>query len=194
MTFATQITSARIALVPVFAALAIAYGQTVADGRPVESLRWTALAVFVTAAASDGLDGWIARHFNQCSKLGAWLDPIADKSLVLTAVITLWLFGWGEGDWHIPWWFAALVILRDVIILCGIRILQVARRTVAIVPHWTGKFSTFFQMVALGWVMLKVVPISPVYPALVASVFTLWSMVEYIRQGLRLLRDPQFAA
>jgi len=191
MTFATQITVARIALVPVFAALAIAYGHSVAAGTPVASLRWAALAVFVTAAASDGLDGWIARHFNQRSKLGALLDPIADKSLMLTAVITLWLVGWGAGDWHIPWWFATLVILRDVVILGGIRILQVAHRKVAIVPHWTGKYSTFFQMFALGWVMLKVVPFSPVYPALIASFFTLWSMVEYIRQGLRLLGEAQ---
>jgi CDP-diacylglycerol--glycerol-3-phosphate 3-phosphatidyltransferase len=194
MTLATQITVARIALVPVFAGLAVAYGQTVAQGQPVDSLRWAALAVFITAAASDGLDGWIARHFNQRSKLGAFLDPIADKSLMLTAVITLWLVGWGDGDWHIPWWFATLVILRDVIILCGIRILQGAHRKVAIRPHWTGKYSTFFQMFALGWVMLKVVPFSPVYPALVASLFTVWSMIEYIRRGIHLLRDPQSAA
>jgi CDP-diacylglycerol--glycerol-3-phosphate 3-phosphatidyltransferase len=194
MTFATQITVARIALVPVFAGFAIAYGQTVAQGNPVDSLRWTALAVFVIAAASDGLDGWIARRFNQRSKLGALLDPIADKSLMLTGVITLSLVSWGAADWHIPWWFATLVILRDVIILCGIRILQIAHRKVSIAPHWTGKYSTFFQMFALGWVMLKVVPFSPVYPALVASFFTVWSMIEYIRQGIHLLRDPQSAA
>jgi CDP-diacylglycerol--glycerol-3-phosphate 3-phosphatidyltransferase len=194
MTFATQVTVTRIILVPVFAVLAIAYGRSVGHGQPHDALRWAALAVFVTAAASDGLDGWIARRFNQRSKLGAFLDPLADKVLMLTSVTTLWLVGWGTGDWHIPWWFASLVILRDVIILSGIRVLQVARCEIQFVPHWTGKASTFFQMFALGWVMLKVVPFSPVYPALVASLFTVLSMVEYIRQGIHLLRGPRLAA
>lgn len=191
MTLATKITVARIALVPVFAALAIAYGQSTAAGTPHDPWRWWALAVFIVAAASDGIDGWIARHYHQRSQLGAFLDPIADKSLMLTAVITLSWVDWGAGGWRIPVWFAALVVVRDVIILSGIRILQVAKCPVHIKPHWSGKFCTFFQMVALGWVMLKVVPFSPVYPAALASLFTIWSMVAYLRQGVAILRAGQ---
>ena len=95
MTFASKITIARIGLVPIYAALAFSYGYTVQSGHADESLRWWALAVFVTAACTDGVDGWVARRFNQCSDFGAYIDPIADKALLLTGVITLSLVDWG---------------------------------------------------------------------------------------------------
>jgi CDP-diacylglycerol--glycerol-3-phosphate 3-phosphatidyltransferase len=188
VTFASKITIARICLVPVFATLAFIYGHTVKAGHPVEALRWWALGVFVFAASTDGVDGWIARRFNQCSKFGAYIDPIADKALLLTGVITLTFVDWGAPGWRLPPWFAAVVILRDCIILGGIKILYVNHREVKIVPHWTGKVTTVTQMFALGWVMLRVTDLSPVYPCLVAGVFTVWSTVAYIRQGQRILR------
>ncbi|NQW99885.1 CDP-alcohol phosphatidyltransferase family protein [bacterium] len=188
MTFASKITIGRICLVPVYAALAFRYGHTVNIGQPVEALRWWALGVFVFAAATDGVDGWIARRFNQCSKFGAYIDPIADKALLLTGVITLTLVDWGAPGWHLPPWFAALVILRDCIILGGIKILYVNHREVKITPHWTGKVTTVTQMFAIGWVMLRVTVLSPVYPCVIAGIFTVWSTVAYIRQGQRILR------
>jgi len=188
MTLATKITIARICLVPVFAAYAIAYGLSIPSGTPVESYRWTALAIFITAACSDGLDGWIARRFNQRSDLGAFLDPIADKFLVLTAVLILTFLDWGAGGWSIPIWFAVIVVLRDCVILGGIRILYSAKRKVSIRPHWTGKVCTFSLFLVLGWVMLKIIPLSPIYPCIFAAVFTLWSTLKYLQQGLRILK------
>lgn len=194
MTFASKITITRILMVPVFAVLALAYGHTVKTGQPDEALRWWALGVFVTAAASDGLDGWIARCFNQRSAFGAFIDPIADKALLLTAVVTLSLVDWGAAGWRLPLWFAAIVVIRDVIILGGIKWLYWKNRTVQIAPHWTGKVCTVTQMFALGWVMLKVVPLPPTWPCIVAAVFTVWSTIAYIRMGLHILRQPgQFA-
>jgi CDP-diacylglycerol--glycerol-3-phosphate 3-phosphatidyltransferase len=188
VTFASKITITRICLVPVFAALAICYGVAVAKGQPDEPLRWWALGVFVLAASTDGVDGWVARRFNQCSKFGAFIDPIADKALLLTGVILLSLIDWGAPGWRLPIWFAAIVVLRDCIILGGIRILWNHRRHVKFAPHWTGKVCTVTQMFALGWVMLRVTHISPVYPCFVAAVFTIWSAIAYIRQGQRILR------
>ncbi len=188
MTLATKITIARICLVPVFAAYAIAYGLSTAAGNPVESYRWIALAVFIIAACSDGVDGWIARRFNQHSDLGAFLDPIADKFLVLTAVLILTFHDWGTRGWSIPIWFTVIVVLRDCVILGGIRILYSAKRKVSIRPHWTGKVCAFSLFVVLGWVMLKVIPLSPMYPCIVAAVFTIWSMLFYLQQGLRILK------
>ena len=188
MTFASKITIARICLVPVYVALAFYYGHTVKIGQPDESLRWWALGVFVLAASSDGIDGWVARRFNQHSKFGAYIDPIADKALLLSGVITLSLVDWGAPGWRLPLWFAAVVVLRDCIILGGIKILYLNHREVKIVPHWTGKITTVAQMVAIGWVMLRVTDVSPVYPCFVAAVFTIWSSVAYIRQGQRILR------
>lgn len=188
MTFASKITIARICLVPVYVALAFYYGHTVQAGHPDEPLRWWALGVFVLAASSDGIDGWVARRFNQCSKFGAYIDPIADKALLLSGVITLSLVDWGAPGWRLPLWFAAIVVLRDCIILGGIKILYVNHREVKIVPHWTGKITTVAQMFAIGWVMLRVTDISPVYPCAVAAFFTIWSSIAYIRQGQRILR------
>lgn len=190
MTLASKITIARIAMVPVFGILAFCYGLSAGDTHPVEALRWWALGVFIVAAASDGIDGWVARHFNQKSELGAFLDPIADKALLLTGVIVLSVVDWGPGGWRLPAWFAAIVVSRDCIILGGIRLLHCKRLKVRIDPHWSGKICTATQMFTLGWVMLKLVSLPPTWPCIVASVFTLWSTVIYIRQGLRILGTP----
>jgi cardiolipin synthase (CMP-forming) len=187
VTFASKITITRILMVPVFAVWAIAYGQSVKSGTPDESLRWWALAIFVTAAASDGLDGWIARRFNQMSKFGAFIDPIADKALLLTGVIALTFVDWGKDGWRLPAWLTIIVVLRDCIILGGIRILWNHHRTVKIRPHWSGKVCTVTQMFALGWVMLKLTDIPPTWPCAIAAFFTLWSTVAYIRTGIRIL-------
>lgn len=191
MTFASKITITRICLVPLYIALAFYYGYTVKLGRSDESLRWWALIVFVLAASSDGIDGWVARRFNQCSKFGAYIDPIADKALLLSGVITLSLVDWGAPGWRLPLWFVAIVVLRDCIILGGIKILYVHHRNVKILPHWTGKITTVTQMFAVGWVMLRVTCISPVYPCAVAAFFTIWSSIAYIRQGQRILRGDE---
>jgi CDP-diacylglycerol--glycerol-3-phosphate 3-phosphatidyltransferase len=185
ITFASRITLARLLLVPVFAVLAIYYGISIEEKHPQEWLRWAAMTAFIVAAASDGLDGFIARRFNQRSHFGAIIDPIADKALLLTAIITLSLVDWGPDGWSIPLWFAALVIARDCTILGGIALLHFLHHPVRIAPSWTGKVCTFTQMVAIGWVMLRAHPLSPIYPVSVAAVFTVWSGVDYIRAGLR---------
>ena len=189
MTLASKITLARLLLVPVFAVLAIYYGHSVAAHAPREWLRWSALAAFITASASDGIDGWIARRFNQRSRFGAIMDPIADKSLLLTAFITLTAVDWGPDDWHLPLWLTALVIVRECIILGGINVLHFTGHQVQIAPQWSGKICTVAQMFALGWVMLKWVPFSPIYPCVVAAVCTVWSGVDYLRQGLRIFHQ-----
>ena len=105
MTLASKITLARIALVPVFAVYVARYGMSVANGTPQEALRWTALGLFIFASGTDGVDGWVARRFNQKSKFGAFIDPLADKFLLITAIVFLSAFPWGEGDWRMPPWF-----------------------------------------------------------------------------------------
>ena len=188
MTFATKITVGRMILVPVFSVLAIMYGLSVQSGEPREDFRLAALAVFIAAAASDGIDGWIARHFNQTSDLGAFLDPIADKALVFSAVVILTFLDWGPNGWGIPVWFCSIVVLRDCVILAGIRVLYTAGKKVAIRPHWTGKACTFALFMVLGWVMLRVTQLPPAYPCMFASVLIILSILEYIRQGTLILK------
>lgn len=188
MTFASKITVSRIVLIPVFALLAWRYGQSVAAGEANESLRWWALAVFLVAAASDGVDGWIARRFNQKSDFGAFIDPIADKGLMLTGVVMAGLFDWGVVGWRLPLWYVALVFLRESVILGGICVLWSKHRHVAMAPHWTSKLCTVLQMFALGWVLLRVPLFSPAIACIPAALLTLWSGIEYFRQGQRILR------
>src|SRR5688572_7802341 len=94
VTIATQITVVRILLIPVFIGLAIYYARGAAAGLPNEWLRYGAIAAFVVAAVSDAIDGWVARRFRQESNLGRLLDPLADKLLLVAAVLVLALSSW----------------------------------------------------------------------------------------------------
>ena len=188
MTLASKISVGRLLCAPVFAVLAVYYGESIKAGQANETIRWWAVGVFIIASLSDFVDGYIARNFNQRSKFGAFIDPMADKTLLLTGIVFLTFIPWGEG-WHIPIWFTALMIARDIIIIVGIWILHYFNSHVPIKPHWSGKVCTFTQMLLLGWVMLKTIPFSPIYPTILATIFTIWSGIEYFRQGLHMLNE-----
>src|SRR6202171_3513085 len=145
MTTANKITIVRILMIPVFVALAIYYEQSIQRGDPLEWQRFAAITVFLLAAASDGLDGYVARRYNQRSSLGMILDPIADKGLLLSGIITLSISNWSQVDAHygkFPAWFPVLVITRDAVILIGSALLHVLNGTVRVRPSWTGKVAT----------------------------------------------------
>ena len=158
MTTANKITVVRILMIPVFVTLAIYYGASVTRGEPLEWQRFTAIAVFLLAAVSDGLDGYVARRYNQRSSLGVILDPIADKGLLLSGIITMSISNWSESDPNygkFPLWFPVLVITRDAVIVVGSVVLHLLNGKVQVRPHWTGKIATVLQMTAIGWVMLQ---------------------------------------
>src|SRR3954469_23746977 len=154
MTTANKITVIRILMIPVFVTLAIYYGESVQRADPIEWQRFTAIIVFLVAAVSDGLDGYVARRYNQRSSLGVILDPIADKGLLLSGIITLSISNWSYNNpdyGKFPVWFPVLVITRDAVILVGAAILHILNGKVRVRPHWTGKIATVLQMVAIGW-------------------------------------------
>jgi|TARA_B110000914_G_scaffold104559_1_gene91660 CDP-diacylglycerol--glycerol-3-phosphate 3-phosphatidyltransferase len=186
VTLATVITLIRLALIPVFAWIAVSYGRTVDSESPDEALRWLAVAIYTLASVLDGLDGWIARHFDQKSLAGAILDPLTDKALLMTGLITATFVNWGI-DWHLPVWFIILVIARDLEIIGGIWILFFINKRVPIAPHWTGKVCTVLQMIAMGWIMLRFTAIDLIYPTIAATIFTIWSGYEYYMMGYRQL-------
>ena len=179
VTLANQITLVRILLIPVFVVFAVYYSASLRDGAPVEWLHWAAIAAFVVAAASDGLDGWIARRFNQRSALGVVLDPIADKGLLLTAIITLSLYPWSAG---LPIWFPILVIARDAVILVGCGVLKFLTGEVEVRPSALGKIATALQMAAVAWILLQIPHEKWVVWA--AGLFTLASGIGYVWRGM----------
>lgn len=155
MTTANKITIARILMIPVFVAFAVYYGRGLGHGVPLEWQRWAAVAVFVLAAASDGVDGYIARRFNQRSRLGVILDPLADKGLLLAGIVTLSVSNWA---YEIPIWFPVLVISRDILVVSGAAVLHILNGSVKVRASRMGKWATALQMVALVLVMLQVNP------------------------------------
>ncbi len=190
MTTANKITVVRILMIPVFVTLAIYYGESIQEGRPQDWMRFTAITVFLLAALSDGLDGYVARRYNQRSSLGVILDPIADKGLLLSGIITLSISNWSQVDPHygkFPAWFPVLVITRDAVILIGSAVLHILNGKVHVRPSWTGKVATVLQMAAIAWVMLQIRILPLLYVVFAAGIFTLVSGMIYVRDGVRQL-------
>jgi len=151
MNLANKITIFRLLLIPAFASLILSYKEApLGEG---ELLRILALSVFILAAFSDALDGFIARTFNQKTSLGTFLDPLADKLLLLTAIILLSVKI--PGLTQLPVWFPVLVFSRDLFLLLGAFIVQLTTHQLKIAPNFLGKATTVFQMSTVLWILLK---------------------------------------
>lgn len=131
LTVPNVISLVRIALIPLFAVL-IVDRDTTAIG----------LVLFAVVAASDWIDGYLARRLGQVSELGKQLDPTADRLAITAALVALAVRG------AFPWWAASLIIVRDVLLL-AIGVLVLVRRRIRIDVRWIGKFATLNLMVAV---------------------------------------------
>jgi len=147
----------------------------------LEDLRYPeALAVFVAAGVTDGLDGAIARLTHTKTTLGAFLDPAADKALLVSAFIAL-------GFMHVvPRWLVVIVISRDVLIVLGYFLLfMLAQQTMEVRPSVAGKASTAFQLLSVTLVLVGLVRPDMVAPSARDSVF-------YVTGGLATLAGLQY--
>lgn len=108
-----------------------------------------ALLLFLLAGLSDGLDGFLARWFDWRTRLGAILDPLADKTLMITTYLLLGLQG------QLPWWIAALVVVRDVVIIGGALAYQHVTRRLEMHPSVLSKFNTVVQVALVLLVLLN---------------------------------------
>jgi cardiolipin synthase len=172
MGLANWLTLLRILLIPVFVSLLV-YRQ-----------RGPALAVFLAAAVTDLLDGYVARRRGSQSRLGAFLDPLADKLLLMASFVTLtWLKA-------LPFWIAAVVISRDLILAIGALAIHIVGARLTPRPTWAGKFATFFQvLVVLSGVLTRFYQVQTGATAVIwlAAIFTVISGLQYIVQGMRFL-------
>ncbi len=175
MTLANQITLFRLLMIPVFAALIFAYSHE------QEWLRYAALLVYTTAAVSDGVDGWVARRFNQRTELGARLDPLADKLIINLGLV----FAAANPQFEppIPMWFPVLVLARDVTIVLGAYAINERYGLPSVRPLWSGKITTFLQLATLIGALLPI----PYFPVLMwaAVIMTVVSALDYVRMGLQ---------
>jgi CDP-diacylglycerol--glycerol-3-phosphate 3-phosphatidyltransferase len=188
MTLANKITIFRILLIPLFVWLMLDYIRECSRGEAREWERGLACAIFATAAVSDAVDGYIARRYHQKTELGLFLDPLADKALLVSALVLLSVrFKLGTPFEPLPLWFPVLVISRDLILLAGTVLIHMLTGRVTARPRLVGKCATFFQMLTLGWVMLKFEPPVHDWPLYAAAFFTFVSGAWYIYDGVKQL-------
>lgn len=178
MNLPNYLTLLRIILVPIFFTLLISYGQG------EESYRVWALTVFVVAALTDALDGLLARFTNQRTELGTFLDPLADKLLLLSGYLGILFVS--SLPLHPPLWITVTIVFRDVVIVAGMIVIFLVTRTVKSVdPHWMGKVTTFFQMAGLVAILLK--HDASIWLWNITAVLTLLSGGIYVRRGIQAL-------
>jgi CDP-diacylglycerol--glycerol-3-phosphate 3-phosphatidyltransferase len=149
MTTANKITILRILLIPFFVVEVLYYVKT---GKEIH--RIFGIGCFAAASVFDGVDGYIARHFNQRSELGAILDPLADKLLLVSAIVML-SFDHLPYLQSIPLWLTGTIIGRDILVLAGMIVIQMTVGKVKVRPRILGKIATVLQMVVVLWILLK---------------------------------------
>ena len=181
MTTANKVTILRILLVPFFVVEILYYMK---DGH--EEHRLLGLLAFAVAAILDGVDGYIARRYNQKSELGAILDPLADKLLLVSGIVLLSLGSQIQFK-VIPLWFTATVISRDVLVIIGLVVILLTCDTVTVRPRMAGKIATVLQMVTVLWTILKWNDSWRDRLAFAAASFTGLSGLWYVWDGIRQL-------
>jgi cardiolipin synthase len=181
LTAANQLTLLRMLLIPAFVILVL-YGH----------LGW-ALTVFVTAGITDGLDGLIARRAGQRTTLGAWLDPMADKLLLVTTFVVLSMPGLNLEN-RLPVWLTVCIISRDIVIILTVAIVNLAigRRTFR--PSIFGKIATAtYIMTAVAAMLFNYLGYHSVIVDIgvwTSLAITIISSLHYIWHARRIIDTP----
>lgn len=149
-----------------------------------------ALILLLLSWLTDLLDGFIARTFNQQSKLGSYLDPIADKIVTASLFIFFTIYD------RIPLWVSCLVVGRDVVLFAGLVVVFMPQKFPVASPSYLGKFTTFFQAITLLLIMTDRVPTlkgysTPFYyPVLyITASLTILSLIQYVIRGILMLKQ-----
>lgn len=176
MTTASKITLSRVLMIPVYlVTMYLSHGES-------NVWMYVSLAIFVIASLTDFVDGYIARHYNQVTDFGKFLDPLADKLLTIAAMAMF--CEWGV----FPAWALMIVLTREFAVT-GLRLIAVQKGTV-IAAGWSGKVKTASTMVGLCVMMaLPQIQILGWVVMLVIVVTTLYSGIEYFVQNWRCLWD-----
>lgn len=175
LNFPNALTFLRALLVPVILVL-------LAQEEPVS--RWWAFGIFVFAAATDSIDGWVARRWHGVTRWGQLADPIADKLLILGSLTSLAAVG------ELPWWAVIVIVIREVAVTV-LRVHLVTRRDLVMPASWWGKLKTISQVWAVGLFLSPGVSMSVRNTVLyVAIAATLLSGIDYAFRAGKLERDP----
>jgi CDP-diacylglycerol---glycerol-3-phosphate 3-phosphatidyltransferase len=168
----------RALLVPVILWLLVQDGEG-------DTLRWWAFGIFVFAALTDSIDGWVARRFHGVTRWGQLADPIADKMLIIGSLASLAYVG------QLPWWAVIVIVARELAVTV-LRVRLVRRLDLVMPASAWGKAKTLSQVVAVGAYLLPGIP-GGVRGVLLylAVLMTVWSGTEYAFRAGRLARAPR---
>lgn len=178
MNLANQLTILRVICVPFFMFFLLTDGP---------NFRLIAVILFIAASLTDLLDGYIARHYNQITKLGKLMDPLADKILVTAALVCLVSLG------QIPAWIVVLILAREFIV--SIFRTMAASDGIIIAASIWGKLKTISQMIAIVLLLANNFPFSlihiqvDIFVLYLSALLTLISGVDYIYQNRALLKE-----
>lgn len=177
MNLPNKLTILRVIMIPFFVLFLMM------DGGTNSTYRYIAAAIFIVASLTDLLDGNIARKYNLVTNFGKFMDPLADKLLVCSALICLIELG------QLPAWMVIIIISREFII-SGFRLVASDNGVVIAASYW-GKFKTTFQMVAVVLLIFNIPALSMVTTAVVwiAVALTVISLVDYIAKNSNVLRE-----
>lgn len=169
------VTYVRIALAIVFIVLYLLAGEWGHNSVP---MRWAAFAVFLIASVTDKLDGWLARKYNQVTKLGKLLDPIADKVLILAALVIASIFE------EVIWWITILFLIREISITI-VRFCVIGRNGRVIAASSAGKYKTLTQVIGLAMI---IAPMAAIFNTQVTPPWwlTLYYSVAFALLGISL--------
>ncbi len=177
MNLPNKLTLLRVVMIPFFVAALLF------DGGQNMTLRYAAAAIFIAASLTDLLDGKIARKYNLVTNFGKFMDPLADKLLVCSALICMVELA------ELPAWMVIVIISREFII-SGFRLVASDNGIVIAASYW-GKFKTTFQMIAIVLLILKIPALFLVTNICVwiALILTVVSLVDYIAKNHKVLTE-----
>jgi len=158
--------------------------------------RHAGLVLFVVMAISDGLDGFLARRLKEETPLGRFLDPVADKLLIVTTVVLLAIDGTGVPGFILPNWVPVIIVGKDVLVVLGFVLVYLSCGQVLIEPRILGKACTLVQLVTVAVILLAPdlpLVLQSVVPALwwVAAGVAVFTGVDYMRAGVHFVADHQ---
>ena len=187
ITLPNLLTMFRMVMIPVFVSFLF-----------YQKFGW-ALVVFMLAGITDGLDGLLARRFNQKSQLGTILDPIADKLLLVTSFIVLSMPSLSPQPlprhFPVPFWVTAAVISRDIFIIVGAVAINIVTGFKGFRPSWLGKVNTAIQILAIAAILVaaSIPSVSGYLPTVYTTVFAfaIFSGIHYVYFASRLLNEER---
>jgi cardiolipin synthase len=199
--WATRITIVRILLVVPFVSIMLKINDHVLSHLAQKALRHTAIVIFLIMAISDGIDGFLARRIHQVTKLGSFLDPLADKLLITCACLLLASKNAHVSGFLLPPTVVVLIIGKDLLLMIGFVIVYFMTSRFYIAPVFVGKLATALQLSMVAGILIAP-EVSSVWHGWIWFLRFLWwsaagtailAILVYIRKGSRYIQEYEQA-